>query len=318
MIVSKATPVIVTAPTAAACTTGGYTGDTYCTDCGVLVKAGTVIPAVGHSYTSRVTAEPTTSSEGVMIYSCDLCGHSYTRAIARLQDTTGHAVTENQSGSSNTPDTGKPYIKAETGKEGWDMIKAEADKTRDGDTIVVAMNGTSIVPGDVLDEIKGKDVTIVFDMGNGITWSVNGQSITGDRTGDIDFTVTVNTNTIPIDIINNVTGELEFICADEIAEDGTAELIFTHASDYTIVVDKEPMDGSAEADSPASENSESENSGSDSTASESQATEAEAAQTGTEQNQAWNPWWIIVIGIMVIVIGLGVFFAAKKKKAGDK
>lgn len=71
-------------------------------------------------------------------------------------------------------------------------------------------------------------------MGNGITWSVNGESITGDKTGDIDFSVTVGTSTIPVDVITNVTGELEFICVDEIAEDGIAELAFTHASDYAI------------------------------------------------------------------------------------
>lgn len=41
----------------------------------------------------------------------------------------------------------------------------------------------------------------------GITWSVNGQSITGGNTGNIDFSVTVGTNTIPVDVINNVTGE---------------------------------------------------------------------------------------------------------------
>lgn len=97
---------------------------------------------------------------------------------------------------------------------------------------------------------------------------------------------------------NEKTGELEFICADEIAENGTAELTFTHASDYAIVVDKEPMGGSEESDS--------------------QATEAESTQTGADQNNAWNSWWIIVIGIMVIVIGLGVFFVAKKQKAEDE
>ena len=33
---------------------------------------------------------------------------------------------------------------------------------------------------------------------------------------------------------------MEFICADEIAADGTTDLTFTHASDYTIVIDEEP------------------------------------------------------------------------------
>ena len=280
-----------------------------------------------------------------MTYTCDRCGHSYTRAIAKLQDNNNPG--ENQPGGENTPDIGKPYIKDETGKEGWEVIKAEVDKTQDGDSIVVEMNGLSVVPGDVLDEIKGKDVTIVFDMGNGITWSVNGQSITSDKIGDIDFSVKVGTNTIPVDVINNVTGErysqqislaydgefgftavlsinmeasnagmyanlyyynektgeLEFICADKIAEDGTAELTFTHASDYVIAIDTEPMDKLEQVTEPESE---------------SQSTEAESTQTGAEvSNDAWNPWWIIVIGIMVIVIGLGVFLVAKKKKEDE-
>ena len=255
-------------------------------------------------------------------------------------------------GSKPATDTGEtteaPFIRGENGKEGWDVIRDEVNRTQEGKTVTVDMNGSAVVPGDVLDEIKGKDITIVFDMGNGITWSVNGQSITSDKIGDIDFSVKVGTNTIPVDVINNVTGErqskqislaydgefgftavlsinmeasnagmyanlfyfnekigeLEFICADEIAADGTAELTFIHASDYAIVIDKESMEGSVQIDSPASE---------------SQDTETESTQTGAEvSNDAWNPWWIIVIGIMVIVIGLGVFLVAKKNKSDDE
>ena len=103
---------------------------------------------------------------------------------------------------------------------------------------------------------------------------------------------------------NEKTGELEFICYDEIAADGTAELTFTHASDYAIVIDTEPMDKLEQVTEPESE---------------SQSTEAESTQTGAEvSNDAWNPWWIIVIGIMVIVIGLGVFLVAKKNKSDDE
>ena len=53
------------------------------------------------------------------------------------------------------------------------------------------MNGSTVVLGDIFDSIKGKDITITFDMGNGIFWSVNGKSITRDtsldKAGDIDF-----------------------------------------------------------------------------------------------------------------------------------
>ena len=34
---------------------------------------------------------------------------------------------------------------------------------------------------------------------------------------------------------NEASGKLESICADEISANGTAELTFTHASDYAIV-----------------------------------------------------------------------------------
>lgn len=37
-----------------------------------------------HTYTSKVTKEPTTDSEGVRTYTCSRCGHSYTEVIAKL------------------------------------------------------------------------------------------------------------------------------------------------------------------------------------------------------------------------------------------
>lgn len=416
------------------CTTEGYTGDTYCSDCKVKIRTGSVIaakghsytstvtkeattneegvrtytckncghsytesipklpeekhthsyketvtkqptctengtktytcscgdsytesiPAIGHNYVSRVTKEPTKSQEGVMTYTCKNCGHSYTTAIEKLKDDKKPGDNKPGEGGdkkpTETPDTGKPFIKDETGKEGWDVIKTETSGAKDGDVVKVDMNGATVVPGDVLDTIAGKDVTIVFDMSNGITWSVNGKSITTDKVSDIDFSVKVGEeagNTIPVDVINNVTGErysiqislaydgefgftavlsinmeaknaglyanlfyynettgeLEFICADEIAEDGTADLTFTHASDYTIAIDEAPMDGS-EADDSTEIGSE------DSSA---DSTEAGSGDVVTKED-AWNPLWIIIIGIIVIVAGLGVFFVVKKKE----
>ena len=278
---------------AAACKETGYTGDTYCADCGTKTKTGTETPALGHNYTSKVTTEPTTDREGVRTYTCTNCGHSYTIPIEKLQDTSDNQPEnkqprDNHPGDSNSgsdvaeenrPDTGKPFIKNDAEKEGWDVIRDVVEKAKDGETITVDMNGVTVVPGDVFNNIKGRDITIVFHMGDGVTWSVNGQSITADKVGDIDFSVRTGTNTIPVDVISNVTGEcfqlqislaydgefgftavlsinmdkknaelyanlfyyneasgkLESICADEISANGTAELTFTHASDYAIV-----------------------------------------------------------------------------------
>lgn len=244
------------------------------------------IPATGHNYVSRVTKEPTKSQEGVMTYTCKNCGHSYTTAIEMQKDDKKPGdnkpgtdkLGDNKLGEggdkklAETPDTGKPFIKDETGKEGWDVIRDEITEnieaiisggTGEKVTVTVEMNGAVTVPGDLFDTIKGQDITVVFDMGNGITWSVNGKDVTFDEASDINFNV-------------RVVGEE----ADGIPVDGS------EANDNTEIGSE---DSSADS------------------------TEAGSGDVVTKED-AWNPLWIIIIGIIVIVAGLGVFFVVKKKE----
>ena len=270
----------------ATCTVAGYTGDTYCTECGVLTASGTVIPAKGHSYTSEITKQPTTTEEGVRTYTCEICSHQYTETVAKLDGgdpgTTDPGATDSGSGTQQS----SPFIKGENGKEGWDVIREDVKVAAEGSNVTVDMNGTTVVPSDVFETIRGRDVTIAFDMGGGIIWRVNGRDVAENRAGDIDFGVKTGANAnnvIPVAVINNVTGEkaymnlslaydgefgfkavlslnmdaknaglyanlyyyneqtgvLEFMSAGEIAADGTVQLAFTHASEYTIVIDRD-------------------------------------------------------------------------------
>ena len=186
------------------------------------------------------------------------------------------------------PDVEMPYLKNDTGKNSWELIGEQLENAPDSDVIDVEMNGTTTVPGDIFDTIKGRDVTVVFHMGDGITWTVNGRDVTAAGK-DIDFGVVFGEEagkTIPVEVINNVTGErysvnltlaydgefgfratltvnmdkknagffanlfyyneqsgeLEFICAGEIDSQGEVGLTFTHASDYTIIVDRQSME----------------------------------------------------------------------------
>ena len=75
---------------AATCTAGGYTGNIYCKDCGVRTKPGNATSTLGHDYINRITKEPTTENEGIWIYTCSRCGHSYTEGIPRLPEGTHH------------------------------------------------------------------------------------------------------------------------------------------------------------------------------------------------------------------------------------
>lgn len=72
----------------ATCTKDGYTGDTYCKDCGKKISTGTAIPAKGHSWNEgKITTAPTCENAGVKTYTCTVCNATKTEAI----DATGHA-----------------------------------------------------------------------------------------------------------------------------------------------------------------------------------------------------------------------------------
>ena len=347
----------------ATCTEPG--ARTYTCSCGDSYTEN--IPATGHSYVSKVTKAATTTEEGIMTYTCSKCGHSYTQPIAKLESDdsskdngsqnqkpqpgtdNGNQNQEPQPDTDNGKDNGtsiKPYIKDDSGKKGWDVIKPQLEDTKAGDTVTVAMNGTTVVPKNVIDSIKGKDTTLVLDMGNGLSWKIFGKDITG-AAGDIDFGVTVGADagkSIPVDVINNVTGErysinltlaydgelgfkatltvnmesknaglyanlfyyneqtgeLEFICAGQIDSDGNVELVFTHASDYTIVVDTKIMSDNGQADNKSDET-------------------IPAPKTDDSTSKyAWNNTIIIIIGICIILIVFGAVFYVRKKSGSEE
>ena len=97
---------------------------------------------------------------------------------------------------------------------------------------------------------------------------------------------------------NESTGELEFICSDEVAEDGTVSLAFTHASDYVIAIDGEQEEESGNATEPEQPDT----------------PDKDSTGQAEESPQAWRPWWLIVVGALVVIMGIGVFFVVKKKE----
>ena len=357
---------------------GSVTKEATCTEAGVRTYTCSCgdsytesIPATGHSYVSKITKSATTTEEGIMTYTCSKCGHSYTHPIAKIKaddssKDNGNQNPKPQSGTNNgnqnrkpqsDTDNGKekgasikPYIKDDSGKEGWDVISLQLDEAKSGETVTVAMNGTTVVPKDIFDSIKGEDVTLVLDMGNGLSWKINGQDIT-EPSGDIDFGVTAGADagkSIPVDVINSVTGErysmnlslaydgefgftatliinmepknsgmyanlfyyneqtgeLEFVSAGQIDSDGNAELVFTHASDYTIVIDAAVMNDENKDSINTTEGSENSVDG----------TTVPASNEDNTKDHAWNLTIVIIIGICILLIMFGAVIFVRKKR----
>ncbi len=329
-----------------------------------------------------VTIQPTYNSSGERVFSCTICGYVMkTETIPPLEsgepdrpnlpvrpgipnipsepdEPNEPDIPSKPDGTAEPdipifPDYDVPFLKDDYGKNGWDAIKTEVENSDEGSTITVDMNGTTTVPKDVFAVIKGKDITIVFEIGNGILWSVNGKSITAETISDIDFSVNADTENIPLEIITNVTKErrfiqislshsgefgftavlsinlgkdnaglyavlyyynddLEYICESEISSDGIAELTFTHASDYLIVIDEKPVNDDNHPD-----NSETRDpippDNSDKTPPSDSSNDSASKEVNPKTGETRAPWKIMFYCSLVTVVG-SIFLKNRKRK----
>lgn len=69
----------------------------------------------------------------------------------------------------------------------------------------ISMGNITIVPKDILNAVKGKDVDIVFDMGE-YSWTINGTTVLSKNLEDINLEVTRHTNYIPNRIVSALAG----------------------------------------------------------------------------------------------------------------
>ena len=161
------------------CTSSGYSGDTYCTDCNETLSYGYTISAYGHDYDNGViTTEPTTETDGIITYTCKRCKHQDTKNLGKLGD-------------------GEPYIEGSFQKKGWDAVNDLIKASKEKDTISITLNGARTLPASVLSGIKGKDISLNLDMENGFIWKINGTSTTAETPADTDLSVINTAEHIP-------------------------------------------------------------------------------------------------------------------------
>ena len=97
------------------------------------------------------------------------------------------------------------------------------ERAKDGDVVTIDLpKGKTKLDKEVFETLAGRDVTLEISLSNGVTWTVNGQDIPADaHLTDLDLGVTMNTSTIPVDIINAITGEVS-----------TMQLTLAHDGDF--------------------------------------------------------------------------------------
>ena len=82
-----------------------------------------------------------------------------------------------------------------------------------GETVTVDLSsGSTKLDKEVFENLAGRDVTLVVDLGDGVSWTVKGTDIPEDADfTDIDMGVTMNSDGIPVEVVNAITGERDSV-----------------------------------------------------------------------------------------------------------
>lgn len=87
------------------------------------------------------------------------------------------------------------------------------ESAKEGSTVEITLRtGQTKLDKEVFEALAGRDVTLEISLPGGVSWTVNGQDIpeNTDLT-DLDLGVSLNTSTIPVSVINTVTGAVDTI-----------------------------------------------------------------------------------------------------------
>ena len=87
------------------------------------------------------------------------------------------------------------------------------ESAKEGSTVEITLRtGQTKLDKEVFEELAGRDVTLEISVPGGVTWTVNGQDIPKNaKLSDLDLGVTLDASTIPVSVINTITGTVDTI-----------------------------------------------------------------------------------------------------------
>ena len=106
----------------------------------------------------------------------------------------------------------RPYIPPTPPSVSEETIDAILD-AEPGETVSVALeDGDTTLDAEVFETLAGQDITLEIALEGGVTWTVNGQDIPADANlDDLDLGVEMNSDGIPVDVVNSITGERDTV-----------------------------------------------------------------------------------------------------------
>jgi len=201
------------------CTEDGVMDYFYCANCdkyfasdagkpGAQIEiADTVLKATGHSYGKEW------KTDGSSHWHVCHCGDVSDKAAHTEKLEGAVQATKDQPGYTGDKICsvcGYEISKGEVIPSKQEEILDDVQNAQSGSSVQIAVpndDGTAdaVVPSEVLEAAKGKDVVLVLDM-DGYQWTIVGSTITGTDLKDINLKVELDTQKIPAETIAKLTG----------------------------------------------------------------------------------------------------------------
>lgn len=293
---------------AATCLEKGYSGDLFCTDCGIKISSGASVAATGHDWHITSEIKATTISEGTRIYTCSNCGITRKESVPRLpQDSHMHSYSVKETKAATCTENGVMTYSCSCGDSYTENIP------------MLGHNYESKVTREPTVFVEGEMTYTCSRCGDTYTKPI-------DRREDTPSKPSGGRKSRKPSAGDDTIRETEESKPEE-AENAEDKSVVTVGRITSPVIRSEPTKTDSETKDLQTEQTQKEEetdktedenimtaSGNNLSAvpSESEVTDALAEEPQREQSQM--PWWIILILILLIILAILVFLATRKKK----
>lgn len=132
-------------------------------------------------------------------------------ATAETEDVTTRAEETEEVPSKDVPKEEKTVEEMVADSEGaWTTIIEKVTENAGKANITVQVAEDVQVPASFIQSIAGQNIDVVIEMPNGIVWTINSDTVTGN-TVDVNFHVDVDTHNIPEDVVKDLADDKEVI-----------------------------------------------------------------------------------------------------------
>ncbi len=114
-------------------------------------------------------------------------------------------ITSDESGSTEETTLEIPTASAVLSEQQIVEAVSKVTATEAGSAVKISMGRATVVPKDILEAARGKDVNIILEM-EGYSWTINGTTVLSKNLEDINLEVTRHTNYIPNRIVSALAG----------------------------------------------------------------------------------------------------------------